>query len=101
MRVGEGLDGEVGLHADPHTPAYMRPKFNTPSGSKLCLSPRLSLKPKADGGSNTSTAARNSSGARISVVWPWADVTARRSAAAAGSLAAVATQTRPPPQSKP
>ena len=65
----------------------MRPKFNTPSGSKLCFKPRLSLKPKADGGSNTSTAARSESGARISVAWPLADATARRTADAAVSLA--------------
>ena len=49
---------------------------------------------------DTSTAARSESGARISVAWPLADPTARRTADAAASVAAVATQARPPPQSK-
>ena len=47
---------------NPQTPSYMRPKFKTPFGSKLCLRRRLTVRPRADGGSNTSTAARSESG---------------------------------------
>src|SRR5215211_2787656 len=95
---GRGQPGHD-VHCN-HTPAYIRPGLSTPAGSNAAL---MSLVIRISGpgkGSNTSTAARTSAGARTRVALPPCRLTAARTAAAAASpLASVATQTSPPLQS--
>ena len=85
----------------PHTPAYIRPGLNSPSGSKAALTPRVSR--ASGGGQRLRTrrrAARSASGARTSVAWPPSGASAARTAAASAGVGSLASQTRPPPQSR-
>src|SRR4051794_27152627 len=95
---GRGNPGHDFRRTPP--PAYIRPGLSPPAGSNAAL---MSLVIRISGsgkGSNTSTAARPSAGARTRVALPPCRLTAVRTAAAAASpFASVATQTSPPLQS--
>src|SRR5438270_4833053 len=62
MRIGELVGAEMRLH---QMSGYMRPGLNRPSGSKLALTPRVRRASACVSGGNTSTCARNASGARM------------------------------------
>ena len=99
VRIGERFGGELGLHgkvasnvdqvvhmagrrrlqAAPHRlrhAAYGRSSSASCIGLQAASAASSAASP-ADGGSNTSTAARSASGARTSVAWP-AEAAARR-----------------------
>ena len=63
--------------------------MKTPSGSNPAFTPFVRRASVGESGSNTSTQARNASGARTSVAWPPSGASAARTAAAAPSVGAL------------
>ena len=101
VRIGERLGGELGLHEFPSNAVVHAAEIQDAVRIEALL--HAAAQPQAQSGraARTPRPRRAANPARASASrGPWPTWRARRTAAAAVALASVATQTRPPPQSR-